>query len=199
MKNKVIILLTVMSMIFVVTGCGQSTKTMKGCIAYYDTEIKKALDASGLSYSLEVKQSNHKNSDFYFVDCDIRLNGNLTYKQIFDALYGIESIKRPDKAIPTYKYWVNSDSCDIIYDYCLLYKGEYVYSSIYEKEYGDLTTAEKKCICDWVQNQYDKYDSVNGKYTGDKYSDLIFSEAEKLFGLSQEELKIIWMKKYEYK
>lgn len=199
MKNKVIILLVVLSMIGAVAGCGSSTKTMKGCIAYFNTEIKKALDTSGVSYTFEVKQSDHKNSDYHFVDCDIQLNGNLTNKQIFDVLYSIESIKRPDKAIPTYRYWVNADRCSITYNYCLLYGGEYVYSPISEKKYSDLHTKEKKCICDWIQGQYDKYDAIEGKYSGDKYSDSIFQDAEELFGLSHDELSVIWMKQYDYK
>jgi len=196
LKKKLIILLVVFAMIGAITGCGQS---MKSCIAYFDTEIKKTLDASGLSYSYEVKESNFKESGYHFVDCSIWLKGNPTYKEVFNALDSIKSIEYPDNGIPLYKYWVNLDSCEIEYDYCLYYKGDYVYSPISEKNYSDLNKSEKKCICDWIQKQYDRYDAKEGKYSGDKYSDSIFMKAGDLFGLSQDELKVIWMKKYEYK
>lgn len=74
-----------------------------------------------------------------------------------------------------------------------------MYSPIIEKKYSDLHTKEKKCICDWIQGQYDKYDAIEGKYSGDKYSDSIFQDAEELFGLSHDELSVIWMKQYDYK
>lgn len=75
------------------------------------------------------------------------------------------------------------------------------YSSAKESEdrYNNLTNAEKKEICNFIQSRYDYYDSISGgKYTGDKYTDVIWKEAEEKYGLTETQIDIIWMDMYKY-
>lgn len=65
-------------------------------------------------------------------------------------------------------------------------------------KYYTLTNSEKKAICNYIQNRYDYYDSVNGGYAGDKYSDIIMQEAAKKYGITEEQAYIIWMNMYSY-
>lgn len=67
-----------------------------------------------------------------------------------------------------------------------------------EEKYNSLTNSEKKAICDYIQDQYDYYDKLEGGYAGDKYSDEIFEKAAKKYGLSDSHLSIIWMNYYSY-
>lgn len=65
-------------------------------------------------------------------------------------------------------------------------------------KYNSLTNKEKKEICDYIQSRYDYYDSISGGYSGDKYSDKIWEEAAKKYGLTESQISIIWMHMYEY-
>lgn len=67
-----------------------------------------------------------------------------------------------------------------------------------EDKYNSLTNSDKKEICEYIQERYDYYDSVNGGYSGDKYSDTIMQEAADKYGLSVSQIDIIWMNMYSY-
>ena len=74
------------------------------------------------------------------------------------------------------------------------------YSQAKEKtdKYNSLTNSEKKAICDYIQSRYDYYDSISGGYAGDKYSNKIWQEAAKKYGLTEDQISIIWMNMYQY-
>ncbi|MBR4723449.1 MAG: hypothetical protein IK072_01780, partial [Clostridia bacterium] len=65
-------------------------------------------------------------------------------------------------------------------------------------KYNSLTNSEKKAICDYIQSRYDYYDSISGGYAGDKYSNKIWQEAAKKYGLTEDQISIIWMNMYQY-
>lgn len=65
-------------------------------------------------------------------------------------------------------------------------------------KYYTLTNSDKKAICNYIQDRYDYYDSINGGYAGDKYSDTIMREAATKYGISEEQAYIIWMNMYSY-
>ena len=67
-----------------------------------------------------------------------------------------------------------------------------------ENNYNSLTKSEKKAICNYIQSRYDYYDSLNGGYSGDKYSDEIMRDAAERYGLTVDQIKIIWMNMYSY-
>ncbi len=67
-----------------------------------------------------------------------------------------------------------------------------------ENKYNQLTNSQKKDICKYIQSQYDYYDKKYGGYTGDKYSDLIMQQAAEKYGLTAEQVYIIWMNMYSY-
>lgn len=71
-------------------------------------------------------------------------------------------------------------------------------ASSQEEIYNSLSNADKKAICEYIQSRYDYYDSLNGGYAGDKYSDTIMEEAANKYGLSVSQIEIIWMKMYSY-
>ena len=58
--------------------------------------------------------------------------------------------------------------------------------------------SDKKKICEYIQSQYDYYDSLNGGYAGDKYTDIIWQEAMNKYGLTSSQLDVIWMNGYSY-
>lgn len=64
--------------------------------------------------------------------------------------------------------------------------------------YSSLTNSGKRKICEFIQKRYDYYDSVNGGYSGDKYSDIIMNEAAETYGLTVGQIEIIWMNMYSY-
>lgn len=67
-----------------------------------------------------------------------------------------------------------------------------------EDTYIGLTNSDKKKICEYIQRRYDYYDSLNGGYSGDKYSDTIMQEAADKYNLTVSQVEIIWMNLYEY-
>ena len=67
-----------------------------------------------------------------------------------------------------------------------------------EDIYSSLTNSEKKAICNYIERRYDYYDTLNGGYSGDKYSDTIMQEAANEFGITAEQAYIIWCNKYSY-
>lgn len=60
-------------------------------------------------------------------------------------------------------------------------------------KYSSLTNADKKEICEYMFERYDYYDALYGGYSGDKYSDTVFQEAADKYGLTVEQISIIWM------
>lgn len=191
MKKKLIILLVVFVVIGTITGCGQSPRTMKGCLEYYNSEIPKVLDAQRISYTVDIKpQTVGTYQGYHFIDCNVLLSGDLTYQQIFEALKSVESIEKPEKALVNYifQYGGNDLSID---NYCLKLNDKYVYSTINSKSMDDLTLSEKLSICEWIQEQYVYYDNMAGKYTGSTYSEKIYADASELFGFSEDEIKVI--------
>lgn len=64
--------------------------------------------------------------------------------------------------------------------------------------YHDLSNSEKKEICDYIQSRYEYYDSLAGSYSGDNYTDVIWEEASKKYGLTESQLDVIWMNMYDY-
>lgn len=64
--------------------------------------------------------------------------------------------------------------------------------------YNSLTNSGKKKICNYIDERYAYYDSLEGGNSGDKYSDKIWQEAAEKFGLTESQISIIWMNKYSY-
>lgn len=191
MKKKLIILLVVFAVMGSITGCRQSPRTMKGCLAYYNSEIPKVLDAQRITYTVDVKpQTVGTYQGYHYIECNVLLNGDLTYQQIFEALKSVESIEKPEKALVNhiFQYRGNDLSID---NYCLKLNDKYVYSTINSKSMDDLTLSEKLSICEWIQGQYVYYDNMARKYTGSTYSEKIYADASELFGFSEDEIKII--------
>lgn len=77
---------------------------------------------------------------------------------------------------------------------------EEIHEEAKEKEdiYTSLTNSDKKEICEYIQSRYDYYDSLNGGYSGDKYSDTIMQEAADKYNLTVSQIDIIWMNLYKY-
>lgn len=75
--------------------------------------------------------------------------------------------------------------------YCELHNTE-------SKRYSSLSDGNKKSIGYFIKGRYDYYDSINGGYAGDKYSDQIMQEAANKYGLSVNQIEIIWMNFYSY-
>ena len=65
-------------------------------------------------------------------------------------------------------------------------------------KYNNLSNNDKKKICDYIQSRYDYYDSIAGSYSGDKYTDIIWQEAEEKYNLTETQIDIIWMNMYSY-
>ncbi|MBR6619898.1 MAG: hypothetical protein IKK85_06110 [Clostridia bacterium] len=65
-------------------------------------------------------------------------------------------------------------------------------------KYSSLTNSDKKAICEYIESRYDYYDSIYGGYSGDTYSDTIMKEAANRYGLTVNQIEIIWMNMYSY-
>lgn len=202
MRKVCIWIIAILSIAVLLTGCGNTEKKMEKCISEYNTEYIKILDASNVGYDLDVSRSDYEGvinnkEQLYFFDAFITFDEEITNQQLFDLITQIEKVRVEDTVINT-RYKVGNHYCYIIYDYCLE-RGEDEYSPISQKNFDDLSISEKRCICEWIEAQYNKYDRIAGKYTGDIHSDTIWAEASELFGLSDTEINLIWMKQYDYK
>ncbi len=69
---------------------------------------------------------------------------------------------------------------------------QYKIASEQEKNYLELNKIEKEEIKNYIQDQFNHYDARDGKYTGDKYSDVIMADAAAKFGLSELQVNYIW-------
>ena len=78
------------------------------------------------------------------------------------------------------------------------YEEKHSNASSQEDKYNSLTNNDKKVICQYIQSRYDYYDTLNGGYAGDKYSDTIMEEAANKYSLSVSQIKVIWMNMYSY-
>ena len=61
-----------------------------------------------------------------------------------------------------------------------------------EHNFDNLTLKNKVEIYNFVQSKYDHYDKLEGKNTGDKYSDNIFEETASKYNISVFQVKSIW-------
>lgn len=71
----------------------------------------------------------------------------------------------------------------------------YAYTSMSDinyKPYSILTKYQKYLIGDYIQRQYDSYDAKEGKYTGDKYTEIIFKAAMALYGKTYDQINDAW-------
>lgn len=57
---------------------------------------------------------------------------------------------------------------------------------------------EKADVKWWIEQRYDYYDRVAGKYSGEKYTDIIFEEAAFAYGITVTDVYMVWQK-YEIK
>ncbi len=62
-----------------------------------------------------------------------------------------------------------------------------------QDKYNNMTTADKAEVIKYIYSRYDYYDKKDGKSTGDKYSNTIWSEAESKFGLTGQMIDQIWI------
>lgn len=184
------------------SGCGKPT--IEDCIAKYESDCAIIMDANGCTFKIEIVPhkggvSSKEDTLPYYLDGTITFDNNISNKQLYELIRKIEAI-RNDNILIVNSYRAGTDYCHYSYiGDCVVRNGAFVYSPISEIPYSELGSLEKKRICDWIQSQYDRYDKSAGQYTGDKYSDTIFSDAAELFELSDSELKVIWMKKNDYK
>lgn len=60
-------------------------------------------------------------------------------------------------------------------------------------KHKELINNEKRQeIKDWIENRYNYYDKLEGKYCGDKYTNTIFNEASEKYGFTYQEISNIW-------
>lgn len=69
-------------------------------------------------------------------------------------------------------------------------------SNGYSAAYNSLTYSDKVDICRFIKNSYEYYDKKEGRDTGDKYSDQIWRDVMKEYGITEIEVTIIWMNSY---
>lgn len=110
-----------------------------------------------------------------------------------------DSIGSPEMARDEMKY-ISSSYSGIMSQEILRY-GLEIFGSVSEWDGGTTTKQQhEKTITDrkraeiksWINDRYDYYDNLEGKYCGDKYTDTIFNEASEKFGFTYEEIYNIW-------
>ena len=71
--------------------------------------------------------------------------------------------------------------------------------SIYNSMYISLSKIQKLTVIDWIEKRYEYYDTIDGEYSGDKYTKEIFNEASELFNKTYDEIDAIWAESYYLK
>ncbi|MCD8007532.1 MAG: hypothetical protein LUF68_01085 [Clostridiales bacterium] len=138
----------------------------------------------------------YKYSDYnvYYLNVDSPEIEELSDSDIYEIVKSIDSIniyvKNRDYLVLSYvSSGGNSYSIDVLNDNILEQNG----ADIYNNALQDKTSmAFKVEVYQWIEDRYEYYDSKDGKYTGDKYTDTIFSEAASHFGVSESKIKEIW-------
>lgn len=122
------------------------------------------------------------------------------YKSLDNSDYLATAIEYAAKIDPKYD-GVYADEMQSFADTVLAEKDR---DSVHEKAkgstdyYNNLTNSDKKAICEYIQERYDYYDSIDGGYAGDKYTDIIWSEISAKYGLTESQIDTIWMNLYSY-
>lgn len=110
-----------------------------------------------------------------------------------------DSIGSPDMACDEMKH-ISSSYSGVMSQEILQY-GLEIFGSISEWDGGTtskqqhektITDSKRAEIKNWINDRYDYYDNLEGKYCGDKYTDTIFNEAAEKFGFTYEEIYNIW-------
>lgn len=55
-----------------------------------------------------------------------------------------------------------------------------------------MSSSEKASVKKYIEERYEYYDSIAGKYSGDKYKDQVWSDTAKKFGISETDVTMIW-------
>lgn len=70
---------------------------------------------------------------------------------------------------------------------------------IQETDYRSLSKEQKLAIINWIEERYEYYDELYGKYSGDRYTETIFSEAAERYNKTKSEIRWVWNQSYELK
>lgn len=138
-------------------------------------------------------------SPYYNLTVNVSGDSNPNYGDLFaiiDEVTNLDGYAYEVYCIVEYCY--NGKPCELRDGYRLCINEKEVYNAIAAKNGANLTTAEKKLVCEWIFDQYDYYDGKEGEHTGDKYSDKIFAGASEYFSTDIQDLEIIWMNYYSY-
>lgn len=174
----------------------------KAAIQAYINEVEEMIEGySEFSYEYEFVPGWHELFECPTCDLSIKITGgrNPNYGNLFDLIDRVESIRGNEYGVNTsVDFYFNGNKCYVTEEYLLHINGEDVYNAIASKNGVDLTNSEKKSVCKWIERRYNYYDSKEGGYAGDKYSDKIFKEASDYFNIRPQDLDIIWMNYYSY-
>lgn len=171
---------------------------------------KLNISLSGENYSniqeviLENGKLNKTTATVLFSDTEKELNGNYLLKiTLCDISMQNEEIK--SKLGANYENLVG-DNIEIVNDiktlrfentYELPFKTEL--EKIQETDYRSLTKSQMLTVIYWIEERYEYYDKIYGKYSGDRYTETIFSEAAERYNKTKSEIRWIWNKSYELK
>lgn len=61
-----------------------------------------------------------------------------------------------------------------------------------QEKYDAMSIVDKAQVIKYIYDQYDYYDAIDGKNTGDKYSETIWKDAAAKFGISNYHIDLIW-------
>lgn len=204
MKRAVAIILAVVVLLaicFSVNSIKQK-KANEVAIQSYVNQVKDTLvHYSGFTIEYEVVSELRGASDYPYCKLTFNVSGETdpNYGDLFTLIEEVQSISGYSYGVSSYvDFYYNGNECYLWDGYRLRIDGEEVYNAIAAKNGVNLTTAEKKAVCEWIFGKYDYYDNKEGGYTGDKYSDKIFADASEYFNIGAQDLDIIWMNYYSY-
>lgn len=190
-----VVLLILFSMCL--SGCNSKAKELEELQAkIYDRFDKYGYECSNFSVA------NAKESiTFYTLTASREDSSTMDYKQIYECLQSARSVQSKNYTIllryveiDGVKYALSFDEWSLI-EYR---KDEPLYNKIADTPFDKMTNAMKRAICSEIERKYDYYDNREGKYTGDKYSDIIWEEIQNKYNLTHTEVSIIWGHAYEY-
>lgn len=72
-------------------------------------------------------------------------------------------------------------------------------TSISNTPYASLTKSQKLEIIYWIEDRYEYYDDIEGRYCGDKYTSTIFNEAAKKYNKTYSQIDAIHAQSYYLK
>lgn len=209
--KKIVVFICIIGLIFIITSCGKKSIESKSDDSLSATDsvlvpieqarqnvIDKFENEEGVLGTTKYIEDIYKEyssddviSNIYFYA--ISKENYCYYNSTNNSYYLDVAIEYAEKIDPDYSGEM-SEEIQNYADSLLSDKRKETYNNAKKEEekYNNLTNEEKKEICDYIQSRIEHYGN------SEKYTDIVWKEAEEKYSLSESHISIIWLQQDSY-